>query len=59
MKIYIDSGHGGEKTGAIGNGIQEKDINFVIASKLEIMLKGNDFITHMSRTDDVDISISR
>ena len=40
MKICIDAGHGGYDSGAVGNGLKEKDITLKIALKVRDMLKG-------------------
>jgi len=61
MKIYLDPGHGKSSKGyhgANGNGIQEDIMNLEIAKKLNILLKGNGHITHMSREDEKNISIA-
>jgi N-acetylmuramoyl-L-alanine amidase len=39
MKICIDPGHGGYDSGAIGNGLKEKDITLKIALKVRDLLK--------------------
>lgn len=63
-KIYLDAGHGGNDSGASGNGIFEKNINLAIAKKIEAKLKAtfeniqvmqtrttDDFISLDARTD--------
>jgi len=40
MKICIDPGHGGYDSGAVGNGLKEKDITLKIALKVRDLLKG-------------------
>lgn len=37
--VVIDAGHGGKDTGAIDNGVKEKDINLGVAMKLGDMIK--------------------
>ena len=34
-KIFIDAGHGGTDSGAVGNGLQEKVLTLTIAKKLK------------------------
>lgn len=54
--IVIDSGHGGEDGGAVGNsGVLEKDINLDIALKLKKMFTQNDFDVIMVREKDESI----
>ncbi len=53
--IIIDPGHGGEDSGAVDNGILEKDINLSIALKLRDMLTVCGYKVVMTR--DTDISI--
>jgi N-acetylmuramoyl-L-alanine amidase len=60
VKIYIDGGHGGSDSGAVGNGIYEKDINLKITKKIETLLKENyknvEVLT--TRTTDVFFSLA-
>lgn len=57
MKICIDPGHGGRDSGAVAEGIKEKDINLAIAQKLLLLLynKGHDII--MTRSNDIAVSL--
>ncbi|HHV75526.1 MAG TPA: N-acetylmuramoyl-L-alanine amidase [Thermoanaerobacterium sp.] len=41
MKICIDPGHGGYDSGAVGNGLKEKDITLKIALKVRDLLKNS------------------
>ncbi len=42
-KIFIDPGHGGNDSGAVGiNNLLEKDINLSVAKKYRICLKVKD-----------------
>lgn len=59
MKIFLDAGHGGKDSGAIGNGIQEKDIVLKLVKKMESLLKAyenTDVI--LSRSSDVFLSLA-
>ena len=51
--VVIDSGHGGSDPGKIGiNGVQEKDINLMIAKKVESKLQEKQIVVMMTRTDE-------
>lgn len=54
--IVIDAGHGGEDSGAVANGLVEKDLNLIIAKKLEQLLLQSDVNVVMTRTEDVLLS---
>ncbi|GAA0461945.1 N-acetylmuramoyl-L-alanine amidase [Alkalibacillus silvisoli] len=59
-RIYIDAGHGGNDSGAVGNGLMEKDLTLDIALKTRDILN-NEYEGHeimMSRTTDVTKSLS-
>ncbi len=52
-KIFIDPGHGGSDPGALGNGLQEKDLTLKIAKKIQVLLKGYKNVSvKLSRTGD-------
>ena len=53
-KVFIAVGHGGKDSGAVANGIKEKDVNLVIAlaCRQELVRHGVD--VGMSRTKDED-----
>lgn len=52
MLIYLDAGHGGKDSGAIGNGLKEKDVTLNICKRIEKGLKAYDCDVMMSRTAD-------
>lgn len=54
-KIVIDAGHGGEDSGASGNGIIEKDLTLKIAEYLNDRFKELGVTTAMTRTSDVTL----
>ncbi|MHA6250540.1 N-acetylmuramoyl-L-alanine amidase [Oceanobacillus sp. CAU 1775] len=59
MKIYLDPGHGGSDPGAVGNGLQEKEVVLDIAKRIENLLQGySNTSVKMSRTSDVSKSLS-
>ncbi|MFS0781062.1 N-acetylmuramoyl-L-alanine amidase [Bacillus sp. 1P06AnD] len=51
VKIFIDPGHGGSDSGAIGNGIQEKNITLAVAIRVKNLL--------LSRYSNVEVKMSR
>jgi len=59
-KIYIDPGHGGTDPGAVGNGLQEKNVTLNIALQTRNILTsrfGSGVSIRMSRTTDVTRSL--
>ncbi|MGH3736611.1 MAG: N-acetylmuramoyl-L-alanine amidase [Micromonosporaceae bacterium] len=58
-KLYIDPGHGGTDSGAVGNGLREKDLTLAISLQMRDYLKANYVVDiRMSRTTDVSRSLS-
>ncbi|HZM78794.1 MAG TPA: N-acetylmuramoyl-L-alanine amidase [Candidatus Limnocylindrales bacterium] len=58
-KVYIDPGHGGTDPGAVGNGLQEKDVTLDLALRLNhILIFVYGFQTRLSRTSDITRSLS-
>jgi len=55
--IYIDAGHGGRDPGAVGNGIQEKDVVLQISLDLGRALQSMGYSVYYTRTDDVEIDL--
>lgn len=50
--VYIDAGHGGEDSGAVGNGLFEKDINLAVSEQVTDKLKAEGANPVASRSDD-------
>ena len=50
--ICIDAGHGGSDSGAVGNGIKEKDITLKTALKAGEVLKKQGFDIIFTRVSD-------
>ncbi len=50
--VIIDAGHGGIDSGAIGNGLQEKDLNLEASTYMYNRLKELGIPTKMTRTND-------
>lgn len=53
--VVVDAGHGGEDSGAVDNGLLEKDINLDIALKLRDFLTTAGYTVVMTRDTDVSI----
>ena len=54
VKLFIDPGHGGSDSGAVGNGLQEKNLTLQIALTLRNIL-ANEYLgvsLLLSRTGD-------
>jgi N-acetylmuramoyl-L-alanine amidase len=60
-KIFIDPGHGGKDTGAVGNGLQEKDITLSIALEIQRILQNEyeNVSVQLSRTSDTAVPLSQ
>ncbi len=51
--VVLDAGHGGNDPGTRGNGLIEKEMNLVVAKKVQQLLEQNDNIkVYMTRVDD-------
>lgn len=60
FKLYLDPGHGGTDSGAIGNGLLEKDLTLDIALRIRSLLLNNyeNVDVKMSRETDVFVSLT-
>ena len=60
VKIFIDPGHGGQDSGATGNGLREKVLTLEIATRIKnLLLSEYDNVTvKMSRTDDSYVTLT-
>ncbi len=56
--ICVDPGHGGDDPGAVGCGLNEKDINLDTGLRLRDLLQGAGFTALMTRDTDVFIPLS-
>lgn len=64
--VCIDPGHGGSDPGAVGNGLEEKDVNLATALKMKNWLNldtrdtggGYSWKVLMTRTTDTDVSLA-
>lgn len=55
IKIKIDPGHGGKDSGAVANGLQEKDVVLTIAKKTAVYLNNNYSKVQATLTRSTDI----
>lgn len=51
-RIFIDAGHGGSDPGAVGNGLNEKDINLKISLRQKALFEAAGYTVFMSRSGD-------
>ena len=51
MKIFINPGHGGTDTGAVGNGLIERDVTLFIAQRVETYLQAVGYDTKLFQYD--------
>lgn len=57
-KVFIDPGHGGKDPGAVGNGIQEKNIVLPVSLRVGEILKQHKVEVAYSRTTDVFVELA-
>jgi len=58
-KVFIDPGHGGDDSGAVGvNNLLEKDINLAVSKKVYDFLKNQGLEIKLSRTDDKTLELN-
>ena len=57
VKVYLDPGHGGSDSGAVGNGLQEKNLTLDIALRTRTLLQARGATVRMSRTSDIARSL--
>lgn len=55
--VCLDPGHGGSDSGAVGNGLLEKDLNLDIALKARPLIEAAGFTVLMTRQSDVYVSL--
>ncbi|WP_026703238.1 N-acetylmuramoyl-L-alanine amidase [Salibacterium aidingense] len=61
MKLFLDPGHGGNDSGAAGNGLLEKNINLDIAIRIRNILLNEyqNVEVRMSRTSDISVTLNQ
>ena len=57
--IVLDPGHGGKAEGTVQNGLKEKLLTLKTAQLLAGKLRSMGYVVHLTRTADVDISLSQ
>lgn len=57
--VVLDAGHGGQDSGAIGFGIQEKDINLAITLEVGEILQKQGVNVEYTRTDDSYLTLTQ
>lgn len=55
--VVLDAGHGGALTGAMYEGIKEKDLNLAVTKKVAAILIRHGYNVIMTRSDDTDIGL--
>lgn len=58
MKVFISAGHGGADSGAVANGVKEKDLNLSIAKACRDELVRHGIEVKMSRASDENDPLS-
>jgi N-acetylmuramoyl-L-alanine amidase len=59
LRIVLDAGHGGKDSGAVGNGLKEKDLTLKIVKQIGCMLEEYEGVeVHYTRTDDRFLELS-
>ncbi|WP_102273713.1 N-acetylmuramoyl-L-alanine amidase family protein [Cytobacillus massiliigabonensis] len=60
VKIFIDPGHGGADPGAVGNGLQEKELTLQISKKIrDLLLQYENAQVRLSRDSDLTLGLSQ
>lgn len=57
QKVMLDVGHGGKDTGANGSRLKEKDLNLILARRVQAMLEQYGYTVLLTRTDDRYLSL--
>lgn len=58
IKVFIDPGHGGNDSGAVGNGLRECDINLAVSKRVQYHLQRHGIEIMMSRQSDTSVSLN-
>ena len=57
--VVIDAGHGGNDSGAIRDGIKEKDLTLDVALRLDRLIKANGLATKLTRSSDDTVALAQ
>lgn len=57
-RVIIDPGHGGQDSGAVRNGVLEKDLTLDVARRVEQLLQAKGLQTTLTRTGDQTVSLA-
>ena len=57
--VIIDAGHGGNDSGALRDGVREKDLTLDVALRLEKLIKANGLATKLTRSSDETVALSK
>ncbi|CAN5662803.1 hypothetical protein BH20VER1_BH20VER1_15970 [soil metagenome] len=56
--VVIDAGHGGQDSGAISAGVQEKDLTLDVARRVQQLAVAKGFVTVLTRAGDETVSLA-
>ena len=56
--VIIDAGHGGQDSGAMHNGVLEKDLTLDVARRIEGLARAHGLRTMMTRPSDISVSLA-
>lgn len=59
VKVFLSAGHGGKDSGAIGNGLKEKDINLITLLECKKVLEANGVNVVCSRVKDEEDTVAQ
>ena len=58
-RVIIDAGHGGQDSGAIQNGVLEKDLTLDVARRLDRLVRAKGLTTVLTRSSDETVSLAK
>jgi N-acetylmuramoyl-L-alanine amidase len=58
-RVIIDAGHGGRDSGAIRNGVLEKDLTLDVARRLDRLVRAKGLTTVLTRSGDETVSLAK
>ncbi|WP_428909679.1 N-acetylmuramoyl-L-alanine amidase [Niallia sp. Krafla_26] len=57
LTVFLDPGHGGTDSGAVGGGYKEASLNLVVANKTASLLRAKGYTVYMSRTGNTTVGL--